>query len=690
VLKSRRTSSPWPPRSVVPSVVGMMPEGPLPLSPPPHMQPCPRPGSQAIGSHRISSLLVVPVLAFSALQLSGCLLWFQQPPAAETEGSSCRWPLCAMSCDACPERRVGKCLSKLLGLDLRYMCNTNITKCLIGRCVCKQGYCAGKYTMEGLSQADPSRLRTCDKQVCYKGARPPVDHPTLAVHIFASLAPAAAYREAFDLRENYMKYIILTSITAGVLFLAGLIITVLTWICLCAGHTGCKGACGVEVNWYIWGHQHQAFDCVDLPSDGELDLKLENLPLEELKRLKPNAVPSVWPIIKSTLSVATLCALCVAIREHNQTKFTWSVHDTLLHVYEDSKTLANNAIIVNQTLVHIGQVLNDIQDRCYLTDPVLQTSTKDVTDLLNVRQAEVGRLLQLFIQTPPKLLEIREFVHTMKPYEVWVPVIPQMIVGLFCVLLSLPALIVRFCGRSRTTATCLAHVFDLFLLWLSPLTVLIILSVTICAAGLCSFGIAASVICLDEDHYAMHYAERYAPGELALGAARHYVQGDVANPITGTIDESVMLVDQIVDLYKEFKVLVDVIGWSCLPLFDVDVPKLAETARGLMAEGRRLTSANNIWPYYHQVVQDEFCHQVVTGCGWMVLFQVTVCLILFPMAVLKVHHFLLRKEEYMAKSELIDEAVKTRIARRVAVGEMKNMGSSISETDTSDESSDIG
>jgi len=350
--------------------------------------------------------------------------------------------------------------------------------------------------------------------------------------------------------------------------------------------------------------------------------------------------------------------------------------------------------------------VDDIQTKCWFTDPVLTTATKDVAQLLNQFAPKVEQIVQLLDSVPGMLKQVQSAAIEFEPYEVWVPVLPQIFISLLGVALSVPALFVRFCPRAR----CLTHVFDIFLLWLSPLVALIILLTSAIATVELAFGIASSVICLDVDRYSMHYIKAYAPRtepvihELVVNAARHYLRGDVGNPIEVLIDEAHMTLNQAVDLYKDDRLIVDLVGITCLPLYEIDVQQLADTATGLMSEARKLVAAANIWPTYHSIVQDEFCHEFLDGTAWMVVIQVAICLIWFPITVVHVHHFLLRKEEYLFECQAIRGAIRdARLEEiREALEEVRQprngprelsvapneLNSPTSDTDTGDSSSD--
>jgi len=525
------------------------------------------------------------------------------------------------------------------------------------------------------------------------------------VQLFGSMAPGLAFVQVFNLEEHYISYLVMTSASAVMLFLCGLMVVVVFGACLCAGHGVCKGACGCKVQMYFFGTKLTAFDCVDLPTDGDVE-KLDGMSLEELRRLRPSALPSVWPVLRSTLCTSTLCALCVVIRVYRQKAFTQSVDGTIAHLYDNSRTVAAAAAIVSQTLNEVAQVVNDIQTKCWFTDPILTTATKDVAELLNQNSPKVEQIVQLLDSVPGMLKQVQSAALEFEPYEVWVPVLPQICIGLLGAALSVPALFVRFWPRAR----CLAHVFDIFLLWHSPFVALIILLTTAIATAELAFGIASSVICLDVDRYSMHYIKAYAPRtesvvhDLIVNAARHYLRGDVGNPIEALIDEAHMTLDQAVDLYKEDRFIVDLVGITCLPLYEIDVKQLADTATGLMSEARKLVAAANIWPTYQGVVQDEFCHQLLDGTAWMVVFQVAICLIWFPITVVHVHHFLLRKEEYLFECQAIRGAIRdARLEEtREALEEVRpprkgprelpvapnELNSPTSDTDTGDSSSD--
>lgn len=605
-----------------------------------------------------------PILAVATLLLGGCSSDWRWPSAdPKFTGPGCHWPECAMSCEPCALRRVGKCVPKLLGMDLRYMCETNTTHCMVGRCVCKKGFCAGDFTLEGLNHGDPARLRECVKQVCYEGGRPPKFEPTLLVQFFASLAPSTAFRQAYELKEKYKQFALTSSFVAVMLCFIGLCVALLTLVCLCAGHGACRGACGCKISWWCCGSRHTWCDCVDFPQeDFGLDLDgLTNADVVKMRTMKP---PPVWPMLRATLAIAFMCSAAVTVREFRGDRFNHFLRHELLQMYKDSRNLASEAAVVNKTVGYVTDALVGIQKQCLLTDPVLVHSTKNTAELLKDTTERIMSVLSVLEDVPPTILELRDFVRQAKPYLVWVPVLPQICVGVISIVCAIPAVLLMCCKRCK----CLPHLMDIFLLWLSWVFVSAIVLVTVIATVELAAGTAASVVCLDVDRYALHYS-RLAPNDVGRDAMRHYIVGDVPNPVQEVIDEASMMGNQVLDLYEEFRLLVDIIGWSCMPLYNLDVPKVVRSAKVLLTSTRRIVSAEHVWPYYRNLVQDGFCTQVLDSVAWEVIFQVVVCLILFPMSTIRVHHFLLRRDDWLQERKQIKRAkraAKLAIAARLA------------------------
>jgi len=214
-----------------------------------------------------------------------------------------------------------------------------------------------------------------------------------------------------------------------------------------------------------------------------------------------------------------------------------------------------------------------------------------------------------------------------------------------------------------------ARCMDLSLMPLGFLSMVALLVVTVIAAGELAVGIAGSVVCLDVDHTVVEYA-RLAPEKQRADvtqAARFYTKGDVLNPLEEYIDEAKMYIDAIVDLYEQFKFAVDLIGVSCLPILHADVPLVASNAATLLASGRKLVAASNVWPYYDNLVHKTFCDGIISSIALLIIFQVTVGLVLFPIASFRAHQFLLRREKWQrAVSQASVRTTRCKIVEEVA------------------------
>eukprot|EP00405_Crypthecodinium_cohnii_P049645 CAMPEP_0206604194 /NCGR_PEP_ID=MMETSP0325_2-20121206/49128_1 /ASSEMBLY_ACC=CAM_ASM_000347 /TAXON_ID=2866 /ORGANISM="Crypthecodinium cohnii, Strain Seligo" /LENGTH=347 /DNA_ID=CAMNT_0054118407 /DNA_START=141 /DNA_END=1179 /DNA_ORIENTATION=- len=347
-----------------------------------------------------------------------------------------------------------------------------MTECMVGRCLCGQGFCAGPWDTKGISEADPSRQRSCVKQLCYPGARPPKDIPGVSATLMASFVPSPAFRAAFQLQNDYIAYVIYCSLFAAAMLIFGLSSAIALCLCLCAGHGVFQGACGFQARCWCWGTKHTTCDCVDLPTDEGLEDDWETLPLAKLESLKPDQVATLRPLVRATTFMIVLCIVSVAVRMIRAASLLNSLQAVLIRFNED---------IGGPTEDRHHCERHDAFSRteCFLTDPVLTKSLKDLTRILKTEKPLFAAVNKLLSWVPGVLHWMYNRVEDLKPIELWGPVLPQLVVGVFCVAITIPALLSIFTSRTNRYAL---HTSDLALLVLGILTSFIMILAAVVAA----------------------------------------------------------------------------------------------------------------------------------------------------------------------------------------------------------------
>jgi len=83
-----------------------------------------------------------------------------------------------------------------------------------------------------------------------------------------------------------------------------------------------------------------------------------------------------------------------------------------------------------------------------------------------------------------------------------------------------------------------------------------------------------------------------------------------------------------------------VVGCALTELLDVD--ELIGRARHVLHVAEGLVAAEHLYPYYHRIVRQGTCEDLIGAIGWIVISQLVVGLICFPASVLLTHSFLVR------------------------------------------------
>merc|ERR1719436_1097061 len=104
------------------------------------------------------------------------------------------------------------------------------------------------------------------------------------------------------------------------------------------------------------------------------------------------------------------------------------------------------------------------------------------------------------------------------------------------------------------------------------------------------------------------FEQAHAVGSpMVVEAARFYIYGDRSNPLVEQVDNASTIINQVEDVYGEFRWAVSVISSACRPLRDLEVAKLLTIARSMLREARWLVAASTVWPYYDDLVHGTFC-----------------------------------------------------------------------------------
>jgi len=214
-------------------------------------------------------------------------------------------------------------------------------------------------------------------------------------------------------------------------------------------------------------------------------------------------------------------------------------------------------------------------------------------------------------------------------------------VSFICVLVTLEAISAR-CFGSSSCANCI----DCGLKLVSLVFFAVIVLISVIVAAELAACIVVSVFCKDVDENSLSYIQMAVGGNKtdpysdAYNASRYYIRGDMYNPILGYAESADQFITQIVELYKDFRYELKVVGMMCPDINDINLETIGLEAEGILDKSREVLKGTNIYPYYSGIVRQGACNRFMASLGWIILFQTTTGLVCFPVCILMVHRYL--------------------------------------------------
>jgi len=593
----------------------------------------------------VEKALVATLAAAAFADDAGSGLWRQVDPPAATAALStapptstalqaeasedCTWPACMPRCIPCQNKEVGTCTLAPLGSLFACKAERGPTDCILGKCLCQDLYCA---SADGES---------CEPQVCLGGARPPAYQLNRWTGLFAALGSAHRFPPPLAL-QSVPKEFIWSCIKPGIALVeVGLFIATCTLACICC----CRG-CGImhlrlDHRGKLLTHQQLS---TGGNSDGESD-EAHGLMADDVhdRPTKPWACPMV--------SVALLLIvgnyLAIKIRHRTFSRDIQVVGGQLLHAYTDLKTVSEEAGVINQTCADFEKDLVRVPLSCKVQEPISRKVLEKFTAMADDAMANyVGQVESLYdsVRGLPKLMRgIARLVEKYSQLVIWVPLLPVLAVSAICILIILEA-IAAGCFGSSSVAKCV----DCGLKLASLLFFLIIVLIAAIAGVELSVCIAASEFCTDVDANALEYVQWAVGGNEtnpysdAYNATRYYISGDVHNPILGYAESAEKYITQIVRLYKDMKLQLNLVGVMCPAINDINLEDIGDQAEQILGRCREILNGTNVYPYYEGILRKGICGRVIPSIGWVILFQLVAGLGFFPVCVMLTHCYLVR------------------------------------------------
>jgi len=576
-------------------------------------------------------------------------------PAPELQ---CEWPSCMPHCIPCEKKKVGTCyFAGIFGALGECSAWKGPTDCFLGKCLCKDGYCA---------DGD-----ICKPQVCVKGAEPPVFVPNKWLVIFSSMSNLDPFPPYEELTEDYMHHIFQIVPVPILFLLIGIVVSITTSVCIC-----CGGGSGY----------HYSMDFSDIRHDeaegfisGQTGRKV--ISDEEFARRAWKKRPACLPMFCTALLIFLLCFIGAVFRVTNYLNSEKVILDSLERAEENAIEIANVSLTINMTISTLHDNLLQIPESCKMEEhkaakQIILTFSHKALGAIEDYVEQVYAYVDIVVPIPEQIEKFRSFASGQRRLSVRLPLAPLALMAAICALIVLEA-IMTTCCRSSTLTRCV----DRGLKLAAALFSLIILVVSGLIFVETILMIVLSKFCEDVDGNVMSYinSTTHDITPLIPEIANYYIRGAERNPIVEYDALARKYINQIQDYYNQASIALAGFGMICPAFFKLDINEIAVKAKRILTRARTLLKGDNIYPYYIEVVRQGICHVVIEGVGWMWFLQVSIGMCLFPLCAILTHKFLVGWAAWIK----VKEARRERLAQSGI-----DFGSSDSDDDEEDDDSD--
>lgn len=552
-----------------------------------------------------------------------------------TDASICTWPQCTTKCGVgCNYRPVGTCVISLVAKSWP-ACDADSTECFLGKCLCKEGFCA--------SEDEES----CVPQGCVQGATAPPYEPTDWVSTFYALASSDSFPPPGtmipDPIPETLNFLQENALWPAVLVGVGLVVGLLTFVCLfCSPAVGVGRELMVSPRPLIAGSGSQRY--AQLAKGGGQD------------------EPSVWPMLSVAGFTLAVNLILIIGRCVTYTVTTGIADETGSHLLRDVTTVADMARMINHTVRTLEYQLEVAPWSCgAVPDSTREMLSNRTSSALNTYCDQVEDYYKQVEPLPDKIQQALDLMHQGFPWLKWGPLLPVILMTVVSAFMVLEAFLTQKFGTST-----LAREEDCAMHIASGLLFLVILFVAVISAAEVAVGIGASLFCRNVDENVLSYVDYYLTNKTGMSAEQSgmvlnlttfYINGSVPSPLAIKAVTLRKYVSAIYQYYNTSNVKDnrDAPGSVCPALSDISPSKILLPVKYTLRNITRLLKASNIYPYYDGVVHQVMCGSVVATLGWTVVTQAIVGLVCFPACAVLTHRFLSSWAVWKANEESDDE-----------------------------------
>jgi hypothetical protein len=223
---------------------------------------------------------------------------------------------------------------------------------------------------------------------------------------------------------------------------------------------------------------------------------------------------------------------------------------------------------------------------------------------------------------PEKLGHVQSSLDDLSEFGMYGLMAPLALVLLCCFAILLVACATRSTrGSGRCSNCCIRSLGPVLF---AP-AILVAGAVTALEFGL---GLATASFCKDVDTNALTYIQHFG-GDLTYNVSRYYISDVGTNPLLDQLREVNQSASTLQSTVDRFGSQVSAQCTEALPA----VQSLAEALDAVHAPLDKvadLLSPSNVYPLYQKGIHEDACQTLVSGLGWLVLFQCVVGIVCLP------------------------------------------------------------
>lgn len=351
--------------------------------------------------------------------------------------------------------------------------------------------------------------------------------------------------------------------------------------------------------------------------------------------------PSTCPMLTLAIFTLILCLTLVLLKAYQDLQKTFSLIDDTLHeAHGDAVILAEQGHTINSTAHSFADNLGTLASHCgdsLLLSPFTSTFMNSTGAMVTEYIGVVGDMDAQLAEGPSTIAGMRQALQENRHFFAWGPLLPVALISLVCLGIVIEAFVVEMLDSSSV-----AFEIDFTLrvaTWFFAVIIVIVASV---GAGELFAANFLSLFCLNVDENVLHATKALDNGTGLFNISQHYIIGKGYNPLTQTLQGADKMIFDIQTEYDGMESMLSFLGKVAMcPLTSfVHVNKIASSALQLLTQLQPLVHNAHIYPYYEKVVRQGMCGTVIHALGWILVAQISIGLVLFPLCIYFAHQFL--------------------------------------------------